>query len=175
MGDPKRPRKKYDRPYKPWDSRVLDETNRLSGYYGLRNKRELWRMSSIAKKYRRIARELLAAPEEERIKVQPIISKLQRLGIVGESATLDDLLDLTVDQFLERRLQTIVWKKGFAKTPYMARQLVTHGHIRINGRRIKQPGYLVTLEEEKSIECTHPVCLEGEKEEAPSQEISQEG
>ncbi len=169
MGDPKRPRKKYDRPYKPWDSRVLEETNRLAGYYGLRNKRELWRVSSIAKKYRRIARELIAAPEEERVKVQPIISKLQKLGVVGENATLDDLLDLTVDQFLERRLQTIVWKKGFAKTPYMARQLVTHGHIRVNGRRIKQPGYLVTLEEEKMIECTHPACLE--EEASPEQEV----
>ncbi len=168
MGDPKKPRKKYERPYKPWDRRVLEETNRLTGYYGLRNKRELWRMSYLAKKYRRIARELLAAPEEERAKVEPIIRKLQKLGIVGENATLDDLLDLTVDQFLERRLQTIVWKKGFAKTPYMARQLITHGHIRINGRRIKQPGYLVTLEEEETIECTHPTCLE-EQAQQPEQ------
>ena len=170
MGDPKRPKKKYERPYKPWDRRVLEETNRLAGYYGLRNKRELWRMSHLSKKYRRIARELLAAPEEERTKVKPILDKLKKLGIVGKDATLDDLLDLTVDQFLERRLQTIVWKKGFAKTPYMARQLVTHGHIRINGRRIKQPGYLVTLEEEETVECTHPSCLEEEQEQGQKAE-----
>lgn len=165
MGDPKKPRKKYERPYKPWDKIVLEETNRLAGYYGLRNKRELWRASYLAKKYRRIAREVLASPEEG-VMVDPIIRRLQKLGIVGKDATLDDLLDLTVEQFLERRLQTIVWKKGFAKTPYMARQLITHGHIRVNGRRIKQPGYLVTLDEEGAIECTHPVCLE---EETPEQ------
>jgi len=160
LGDPRRPRKKYEKPYKPWDRRILEETNRLTGYYGLRNKRELWRMSSLAKKYRRIARELIAAPEEERAMAEPVIRKLQKLGVLGKDATLDDLLDLTVEQFLERRLQTIVWRKGFAKTPYMARQLVTHGHIRVNGRRIRQPGYLVTVEEEESIECTHPACLE---------------
>lgn len=160
MGDPKRPRKKYEKPYKPWDRRILEETNRLAGYYGLRNKRELWRMSSLAKKYRRIARELIAAPEEERAMAEPVIKKLQKLGVLGKDATLDDLLDLTVEQFLERRLQTIVWRKGFAKTPYMARQLVTHGHIRVKGRRIRQPGYLVTVDEEESIECIHPACLE---------------
>ncbi|MEM3928775.1 MAG: 30S ribosomal protein S4, partial [Candidatus Korarchaeum sp.] len=100
MGDIKKPRKKYERPYKPWDRRVLEETNRLCGYYGLRNKRELWRMSYLAKKYRRIARQLLAAPESERVKIEPIIRKLQALGILGKDATLDDLLDLSVEQFL---------------------------------------------------------------------------
>jgi small subunit ribosomal protein S4 len=164
MGDIKKHRKKYERPYKPWDRRVLEETNRLAGYYGLRNKRELWRMSFLAKKYRRIARQLLAAPKSESWKVEPIIKKLQDLGILGKDVTLDDLLDLSVEQFLERRLQTIVWRKGFAKSPYMARQLITHGHIRVNGRRIRQPGYLVKLEEEDKIECLHPSCLEVEKE-----------
>jgi len=139
---------------------ILDETNRLTGYYGLRNKRELWRASYLSKKYRRIAREMLAAPEEEGVRVDPIIRRLRKLGIVGKDATLEDLLDLTVEQFLERRLQTIVWKKGFAKTPYMARQLIAHGHIRVYGRRIRQPGYLVTLDDEETIECTHPACLE---------------
>jgi len=163
MGDIKKHRKKYERPYKPWDRRVLEETNRLAGYYGLRNKRELWRMSFLAKKYRRIARQLLAAPKSESWKVEPIIRKLQALGILGKDATLDDLLDLSVEQFLERRLQTIVWRKGFAKSPYMARQLITHGHIRVNGRRIRQPSYLVKLEEEDEIECLHPSCLEVEE------------
>ncbi|MEM0016968.1 MAG: 30S ribosomal protein S4 [Candidatus Korarchaeum sp.] len=160
MGDIKKPRKKYERPYKPWDRRVLEETNRLCGYYGLRNKRELWRMSYLAKKYRRIARQLLAAPESERVKIEPIIRKLQALGILGKDATLDDLLDLSVEQFLERRLQTIVWRKGLAKSPYMARQLITHGHVRIDGRRIRQPSYLVKVDEEDKIECTHPACVE---------------
>lgn len=161
MGDIKKPRRKYERPYKPWDRRVLEETNRLCGYYGLRNKRELWRMSYLAKKYRRIARQLLAAPESERAKIEPIIRKLRAFGILGRDATLDDLLDLSVEQFLERRLQTMLWRKGFARSPHMARHLITHGHVRINGRRVKQPSYLVKVDEEDGIECTHPACLEG--------------
>ena len=166
MGDPKRPRKKYERPYKPWDRRWLEESNRLAGYYGLRNKRELLRMEYYARKYRRIARQLLAAPEEEREAVKPILERLKRLGVVGPDAPLADLLDLSVEQFLERRLQTVVWKKGFAKTPYMARQMIVHGHIRVNGRRIRQPGYLVSVDEEDMIECTHPYCLGEEEQKA---------
>ncbi|RZN59687.1 MAG: 30S ribosomal protein S4, partial [Thermoproteota archaeon] len=76
----------------------------------------------------------------------------------GKNATLDSLLDIKVEDILERRLQTIVWRKGFAKSPYMARQLIVHGHIKVNGRRIRQPSYLVSAEEEQSIECLHPEC-----------------
>ncbi len=164
MGDPKKHRKKYERPYKPWDRKFLEESNRLAGEYGLRNKRELLRVSYLARKYRRIARELIANPEEAERELEPVLKKLKRLGVLSQDATLDDMLDLSVEQFLERRLQTLVWRKGFAKTPYMARQLITHGHIRVAGRRIKQPGYLVTLDEEDKIECTHPNCLEKQEE-----------
>ena len=53
---------------------------------------------------------------------------------------------------LERRLQTIVWKKGLARTIYQARQLIVHGHIAIAGRRVTSPGYLVSREEEDRID-----------------------
>ncbi len=154
MGDPKKPKKKYERPRKPWDRRVLEESTRLAGLYGLRNKRELWRAAYIARKYRRIARKLLELPKEQRVKEERIIiGKLQRMGMLGEGAVLDDILDLSTESILERRLQTLVWRKGFAKTPYMARQLIVHGKVRVAGRRIRQPGYLVPVEEEGLIEC----------------------
>jgi small subunit ribosomal protein S4 len=75
------------------------------------------------------------------------------MGVLGEGAMLDDVLDLSTENILERRLQTLVWRKGFAKTPYMARQLIVHGKVRVAGRRIRQPGYLVPVEEEGLIEC----------------------
>ena len=154
MGDPKKPRKKYERPRKPWDRRVLEESARLAGLYGLRNKRELWRAAYIARKYRRIARKLLELPKEQRAEAERvIIGKLQRMGVLGEGAVLDDVLDLSTENILERRLQTLVWRKGFAKTPYMARQLIVHGKVRVAGRRIRQPGYMVPVEEEDLIEC----------------------
>ncbi len=162
MGDPKKPRKKYERPRKPWDRRVLEESARLAGMYGLRNKRELWRAAYIARKYRRIVRKLLSLPKEQRkAQEETIIKKLQRMGILGENANLDNVLDLTTEDILERRLQTLVWRKGFASTPYMARQLIVHGKVRVAGRRIRQPSYLVPAEEEDLIECL----LEAQKEE----------
>lgn len=157
MGDPKRLKKKYERPYKPLNRLVIEESNRLAGEYGLRNKRELWRAAMVARKYRRIARRYLKLPPDKAMAItRPIIEKLIKYNIVGKNATLDSLLDIKVEDILERRLQTIVWRKGFARSPYMARQLVVHGHIRVNGRRIRQPSYLVSAEEEQNIECLHP-------------------
>ena len=61
------------------------------------------------------------------------------------------MLGLTVRDVLERRLQTLVYKKGLALSIYHARQLIVHGHIAINGRRVRSPGYLVSREEEDKI------------------------
>jgi len=174
VGDPKKPKKKYERPRKPWDRRVLEESTRLAGLYGLRNKRELWRAAYIAGKYRRIARKLLELPKEQRAKSEKIIiGKLQRMGVLGEGAMLDDVLDLSTESILERRLQTLVWRKGFAKTPYMARQLIVHGKVMVAGRRIRQPGYLVPVEEEGLIECLFELEPQAEKPSEPQPESSE--
>ncbi len=52
---------------------------------------------------------------------------------------------------MERRLQSLVHRKGLAKSPKQARQLVVHGHIRVGGRRITSPSYLVPVEQEETI------------------------
>ena len=158
MGDPKRHRKKYVTPRKPWDKVRLEREAQLVIKYGLRNKRELWRFENILRKYRRVARDLLSKvnlPGREgelaRAKANAVIKKLVRLGILKEDATLDDILNLTVEDFLERRLQTLVYRLGLAKTIKQARQLITHGHIAIDGRRVTAPSYIVEKEEESKI------------------------
>ncbi|RLE60683.1 MAG: 30S ribosomal protein S4 [Thermoprotei archaeon] len=153
MGDPKKPRKKWRGPTHPWRRERLLEEMQLVGEYGLRNKRELWIARSFLRNIRARARELLALPQEERVKYErPLIAKLYRLGVLpSEESTLDDILDLTVRDILERRLQTIVYKKGLAHSIYQARQLITHGHIAIFNRRVRSPGYLVSREEEEGI------------------------
>ena len=152
MGDPKKPKKKYETPRFPWRSDILQNELVLLGQYGLRNKRELWRHKTMLSKFRGIARSLLSMPAEKRAKLESeLLGKLKRLGILPETAVLDDVLDMTVEDILERRLQTIVFRKGLAKTPYQARQLITHGHIAINGRKVFSPSYLVTKEEENSV------------------------
>jgi len=47
-------------------------------------------------------------------------------------------------QLLERRLDNVVYRMGFARTRPAARQLVNHGHILVNGRRVTIPSYLVS-------------------------------
>ncbi len=153
MGDPKKPRKKWEGPSHPWVKERLLKEIELMGKYGLRNKKEIWKAETLARYYRHRARKLLALPAELREKEEKaLLSKLIKLGVLPENATLDDVLSLTAEHFLERRLQTIVYKKGLARSPHEARQLIVHGHIAIAGRRIRSPGYLVTRDEEPLVD-----------------------
>ncbi len=153
MGDPKKPRKKWEGPTHPWIRERLREELILIGQYGLRNKKELWIARTFLKRIRGSARRLLALPENERIsREKALIKRLADLGILpSEESTLDDVLSLTVETILERRLQTLVYKKGLAKSLFHARQLITHGHIMVNGRRVRSPGQLIKKEEENTI------------------------
>ncbi len=50
-------------------------------------------------------------------------------------------------QFLERRLDNIVYRAGFCPSRPSARQMVRHGHFLVNGRRVNIPSYLVSAED----------------------------
>ena len=158
MGDPKRPKKKWKGPRHPWRKDQLMEELNLIGEYGLRNKRELWRLKMLLDRYRTQAKSLLSLPAEQRkLKEAAFLKGLVKLGIIDEKATLDDVLGLNVKTLLERRLQTIVYRKGLARSIHEARQLVVHGHITINGYRVRTPSYLVPLSEEEAIETSLPL------------------
>ncbi len=153
MGDPRKPRKKWEGPKHPWIKDRLMKEVELVGKYGLKNKRELWIAETLARKLRHRARNLLALPEAEREHaMRVLLERLYHMGLVEKDSTLDDILGLTAENVLERRLQTIVFKKGLAKSIYHARQLIVHGHIAIQGRRVTSPGYLVSREEEDLVE-----------------------
>ena len=152
MGDPKRQRKKYETPRFGWRKDTLQEELKLLGQFGLRNKHELWRHETMLSKVRGIARSLIGKTPEEREKMEnELLTKLKRIGILQETAALDNVLDLTIEDLLERRLQTIIFRKSLAKTSYQARQLITHGHIIIGNRRVTIPSYIVSREEEPQI------------------------
>jgi len=152
MGDPKKQRKKFETPRFPWRTDVLETELKLLGQYGLRNKREIWRHKTLLSKYRGIARSLLGMSVEERRKLEKqLLDRLHRLGILPETAVMDDVLVLSLEDILERRLQTLVFQKGLAKSIHQARQLITHGHVAIAGRRVSSPSYLVLREEEAKI------------------------
>ena len=152
MGDVKKPRKTYHRPKRHWDSSLLMQELEIVGNYGLRNKRELWKAQSELSRIRKRARDLLALPVEVRSKREvELLRSLNRLGLVGENATLDDVLNLKVHDLLERRLQTMVFKKGLARTPLQARQMIVHRHVMIGDRCVDRPGYWVQRGEEDKI------------------------
>jgi small subunit ribosomal protein S4 len=152
MGDPKKQRKKFDTPRSRWRKDILQEELKLLGQYGLRNKHELWRHKTTLSKTRGIARTLISKTGEERVRMEnEQVAKLKKLGILQDTAVLDNVLDLTIEDILERRLQTIVFRKGLARTIFQSRQLITHGHVTIDNRRVTIPGYIVPKEEEAKI------------------------
>ncbi len=155
MGDPRKQKKKYVAPKKPFDSDRFEQELQLIGTYGLRNKKELWKHRTDLSHSRRNARQMLALSVSEREQNErELVTKLTRVGILRAEPTLDHVLDLTLEDVLERRLQTIVFRKGLASSMHHARQLVTHGHIALDGARVNTPQRLITVAEEERLQYT---------------------
>ncbi len=151
MGDIKRQRRKYSRPSKPWEKeRILKEAS-LIKEYGFKNKKELWRMESLLKDFKERAKEFVRGTEEDIKGSQELIKKLHSLGLIEADAKIDDVLGLNIKQLLDRRLQTIVYKKSLALSMKQARQLITHGAILVGDKAVTSPSYLVKREEEQLV------------------------
>lgn len=155
MGDQKFPRKKYSTPRHPWEKDRIDQEREMVVLYGLKNKHELWKSQAILESFRAQARNLQAKmrfqDEKAGSQFRNMIGRLNRYNILGMEATLDDVLSLRIENILERRLQTLVYKKNLARTQKQARQLITHGHISLEGRRVNLPGLLVEGGVEETI------------------------
>lgn len=155
MGKPKFSRKKYETPSHPWQADRIDVERKITKKYGLKNKKEIWKGETALRKYRGQARGLLAkiGSGDPQIKKESdqLLNHLTRLNILPLNSTLDDVLALENEAVLARRLQTLTYLKGLASTPKQARQLISHGHIEIDGRKITVPGYMVRKDEENEI------------------------
>ncbi|KAI9819218.1 MAG: 40S ribosomal protein S9 [Pycnora praestabilis] len=132
--------KTYKVPRRPFESARLDSELKIVGEYGLRNKREVWRVMLTLSKIRRAARQLLTLDEKDPKRLfegNALIRRLVRVGVLDESRMkLDYVLALKVEDFLERRLQTCVYKLGLAKSIHHARVLIRQRHIRYAGVRL---------------------------------------
>mgnify|MGYP000013981424 CR=1 FL=1 len=145
----KKLKKSYETPSQGWDSERIDRETDYLYEYGLTEKRELWKTESLVRNFRREARKLNAAQDKQR--EEGLINKLERLGVIKTDSGLADVLDLDMEDLLERRLQSIVYRKGLAETMKQARQYINHGHIMIGDHKVDVPGYLVTKQEEDNI------------------------
>ena len=152
MGSPRKIRKKYSPPSHPWQRERINQEKTLNKTYSFKNKKEIWKMVSTLKDFTSQAKTLNAriGPQAE-LEAEQLVARLQRLGLVKENATLDTVLDLQVENILERRLQSIVYRKGLAHTMKQARQFIVHGHIAVKGIPITRPSHLVTIDEEQGI------------------------
>ena len=145
----KRQRKKYETPVRPWDKERIEKEKDILKNFGLRNKKEIWRAEGVLRKYRRLARQLAAQRDKE--KEKELVKKLAKFGLLPENANLDDVLSLNLEQLLDRRLQTVLFKKGWANTPKQARQFIVHGLVSIGGRKVIFPSYIVEKDEESKV------------------------
>jgi len=141
-----RKHKKFNRPRHLFESERISQENEIVKQYGLKNKREIWKAKAKLDVIRNTAKKIIYSSEEDQLK---FITKLKKQGFKVSSPV--DVLALTEEDILKRRLQTIVLKKGIATTPKGARQLITHKHILIGDRKVNIPSYSVSIDEENNI------------------------
>jgi len=143
-------------PRRCYEKERMDRELKIVGEYGLKNKREVWRVQYQLAKVRHVARTLLTLPEKNEKRLfegAALLRRLQRLGILNETELkLDFVLGLTVEKFLERRLQTRVFRSSLAKSMHHARCLIKQRHIRVGKRMVDIPSFAVRVDSEKHIE-----------------------
>ena len=145
----RRLKRTFKRPKSPWDMQRIEAEKTIVQTYGLRRKKEIRVAEALLRNFRQRARRLIAIVDESERK--KLVAKMQKIGLLKEGAGLDEVLALTVRDVLDRRLQTQVFKKGLALSPKHARQVIVQEHILINGRKVKYPSYMVTVQEEGAI------------------------
>lgn len=153
MGNISKLRKKYTTPAHPWQKSRIVEEKKIIKDYGLKNHKELWIMKSFIENAKSQAKTLIPLNTEQSKKEEKqLLDKLTRMGLLNPNSSITDVLNLNVDDVLNRRLQTVVFKKKMAKSMKQARQMIVHGHVLVNNEKITSPSYLVRVDEESTVE-----------------------
>merc|ERR1712071_563660 len=107
-------------------------------------------------KIRASARTLLTLEEKDQKRLfegNALLRRLVRIGVLDETKMkLDFVLGLKIEDFLERRLQTQVFKLGLAKSIHHARVLIRQRHIRVRKQVVDVPSFVARLDSQKHID-----------------------
>jgi len=143
-------------PRRPWEKERLISELQTIGEYGLKNKREVWRVRLALAKIRKTARTLLTMHVNEPKRIfegAALLRRLHRYGILDESKDkLDYVLGLKMNDFLERRLQTQIFKLSMADTIHEARVTVRQRHVRVRNQLVDVPSYMVRVDSQKHLD-----------------------
>ena len=153
MGDPRKIRKKYQKPQHPWQKDRIVEELKLKKEYSLSNKKEIWKFDTLLKKYKDQAKKLIAMQGEQADKERKeMMDKLKSYGLITPgNETYDAIFSLQLRNVLDRMLSTIIFKKGLARSTKQARQFIVHGHVMIGDKKLSSPTYLVLIKQESMI------------------------
>lgn len=152
MGDIKKIRKKYSKPSHPWRIARIEEENKICKEYGIPYKTELWKTISKLESFKNQAKTLSSTNTDQAKKeINNLLHKLKGYKLIDQDSA-DAILGITLKNLLDRRLQTLLVRKGLAKTMKQARQMITHRHVLINNKILTSPSYLVKVSEESNIE-----------------------
>jgi small subunit ribosomal protein S4 len=198
MGHPKFARPKYDTPTHPWKKARIEEEHALKEQFGLKKiggMKEIWKAKSKLRRWRQNAMKLIGRVDTSEghfsREKNDLVESLYRRGLLNDGSSLDDILLLTVEHVLSRRLQSQVYYCGLASSMRQARQLVIHGHIGLGEQKMTVPSYIITRDDENTLtyhhtspltDPAHPIRVEieetraaaeyeGEDDEAPSEEF----
>ena len=199
MGHPKFARPKYDTPTHPWKKTRIEEEHALKEQFGLKKiggMKEIWKAKSKLRRWRQNAMKLIGRVDSSTghfsREKSDLVESLYRRGLLGDGASLDDILQIDVELVLSRRLQSQVYYRGLASSMRQARQLVIHGHIGLGEQKMTVPSYIISRDDENILnyhhtsplmDAAHPIRVEientrsaaeygeGEENAAPTEEF----
>ncbi|MEK6809813.1 MAG: 30S ribosomal protein S4 [Nanoarchaeota archaeon] len=179
MGDPRKIRAKYSGPSHPWQRKRIEDERKILGSFGLKNKKEIWKMQSRLRSFKAQAKSLISRTDAQSKKEEEaLLAKLHNIGMIEQGADMDAILELDLADMLKRRLQSVVFNQKLAQSIRQARQFIVHGHITVNGILVDIPSYIVKRAEENIIKFhetstlkdpEHPERIKKKKERPPQE------
>jgi small subunit ribosomal protein S4 len=165
----KRKHKSYSKPKRPFDKARIDEEAVIKKEFGLKNKKEIWKADAQIKRMREKAKKLIGKAEEDQ---KALFERLNKIGMDVHS--ISDILALEKQDYLKRRLQTVIFKKELALSVKEARQMITHRKVLVDGKVVNKPSYVVPVALEGKIKIKPKKKKEKKKEKVAEEKPAEE-